>query len=1000
MRRRSLLLALLLLFIALPARASIPEGLEGKVVVAIEVIGAGRELTSEEVGLEVGDRVTRHAIRVAIQTLLGPGRQADVQVDIRAEQEGARVIFHVRPQRTVRRLELRGLGWMPEPAARRRLKIEPGAELTDEVLQQSIQRLLAEYSDRGFLNAWVDVKLRDTDDPSQKTVVLEVHEEDATTIASVQLKGDPVPAESGLGADLGLRGARLDRETIDEQVRKAEQLLRAKGWLEAKLGSFRLQGGRSGGLVLDSHIGPRYTLVVLGHTPLSKEQVEASLQLDKTGIEEEASLAAMGRKVRELYQRQGFHDVSVEVDRETGRKPGEAFVVVRIRPGRQLIVQELRFPGAGHFAASFLRGQVHTYLQEELGRKSIIEPFDPDTAHLITRSREIRARHSPAPHDYDPRTVFYADAYAKAVEHLVELYHDEGYLDVRIDEPKLKRGPDGKANVEIAIVEGPRTHLYRVDLRGNEALSSASLLRTTKLRRGMPFNHLFLRDAIDSMLERYREAGYLYARIESELHYSTDRTRVEVVLHIVERFEVRIGEVLVEGAELTSEGLIRDVARIPRGELLRPSTLRAAQERLLTLGIFSGVTVEARDPGLPSATKDVLILVKERKRQVLDGSVGVSTGEGLRGSVQYGYRNIFGLAMGFDARVRFAYQFFFLQDRGLEDRLLALPLEDQLERRLSVGLTFPYVGLDQLRASLTGTHQRENERDFGYTKYAVDLTLAYRPSRKLDIALSQGLEHNDVGLFSQDIESIEQLLLETNDPRLRRLLLVPEGRSSLVATQLTASLDLRDNAFNPTRGAYLTGGIEWARMLGAQRIDIGGMTEELISHHLKLTVALSGYFPIAPGLTLAAQAQFGRIVHLQDRSETYPNRLFFMGGINTIRGYADDTMVPQDLADEIASNDSLSVDDIVRGGDAFLALRAELRFPIIGALSGALFADLGNLWAQASEFNPLQLRPTAGVGLRVDTPVGPLAVDYGFILLRRRELGERTGALHFSIGVF
>jgi outer membrane translocation and assembly module TamA len=81
-------------------------------------------------------------------------------------------------------------------------------------------------------------------------------------------------------------------------------------------------------------------------------------------------------------------------------------------------------------------------------------------------------------------------------------------------------------------------------------------------------------------------------------------------------------------------------------------------------------------------------------------------------------------------------------------------------------------------------------------------------------------------------------------------------------------------------------------------------------------------------------------------------------------------------------------------------LRGEVRFPIYGPLGGGLFADFGNLWSNAANMNPLDLRPTAGAGLRLSTPVGPIAVDYGIVLQRRVGLAEPFGTLHFSIGLF
>ena len=140
--------------------------------------------------------------------------------------------------------------------------------------------------------------------------------------------------------------------------------------------------------------------------------------------------------------------------------------------------------------------------------------------------------------------------------------------------------------------------------------------------------------------------------------------------------------------------------------------------------------------------------------------------------------------------------------------------------------------------------------------------------------------------------------------------------------------------------------------------------------------------------------------HLADDSQTYPNRSFYLGGVDTMRGYLQDALVPQDVAERVAADPMLGPNDVVRGCDAFVLLRTELRFPIAGQLHGGVFADVGNLWADASELNPVDLRPTAGLGLRLATPVGPLAFDYGFILIRREALREPVGAFHFSIGLF
>jgi outer membrane translocation and assembly module TamA len=112
--------------------------------------------------------------------------------------------------------------------------------------------------------------------------------------------------------------------------------------------------------------------------------------------------------------------------------------------------------------------------------------------------------------------------------------------------------------------------------------------------------------------------------------------------------------------------------------------------------------------------------------------------------------------------------------------------------------------------------------------------------------------------------------------------------------------------------------------------------------------------------------------------------------------------MPQDVYDGVfprADRDTEALSSVVRAGDAFVLLRAELRFPIYGPIGAGLFADLGNLWRDANNMS-FTLQPTAGAGLRVNTPVGPIALDYGIVLHRRSRIEEPFGTLHFSIGLF
>jgi outer membrane protein assembly factor BamA len=157
--------------------------------------------------------------------------------------------------------------------------------------------------------------------------------------------------------------------------------------------------------------------------------------------------------------------------------------------------------------------------------------------------------------------------------------------------------------------------------------------------------------------------------------------------------------------------------------------------------------------------------------------------------------------------------------------------------------------------------------------------------------------------------------------------------------------------------------------------------------------------------------RWGLNQQLTDRSRTYPDRLFFLGGVDSLRGFLQEALIPEDVAQELLDNPGLTVNEIViRGGDVFVNPRLELRIPLTGGVHTALFLDSGNLWFDPAQVDLLELRYAVGTGLRVGTPVGPLVFDYGFNVERvldalelssgRERYWEDIGAFHFSIGLF
>lgn len=1021
------------LALAPQASADVPEELLGRPIRLVDIEGEGSEgLDPEEIGLPLGVPLGRALLRRVTLDLIATGSWADVQIDVAPHEDGARVRVRLERRTVIARIDVLGNHALTGSDLSDALALEPGDEIVGGRTEPIREALATAYAELGYDAVDVEVTLRETTAAERRVLRIVITENAPTRVAAVVFEPDRPPRGVDAEGALGLHtGDVLDRRRLGPGYRALEAALRAEGYLEAAVGEPVLEETNDGvRLRVPTHVGRRYRVVIDGHLPLGRADVEAVLQVGDERLRR-ATMEAIEDRVVDLYRRHGFPEPMVQVRRTTDPEhpddDGHAVLAVMVTPGEVLRVVGISFPGASFFESDFLRDQVNSYLEEELPHPALFEPVDSVVFdHLGVSGRpSVAARSVPPIHEDLPATVWYPPVYQEAVAHLYAVYESEGFLSAEIGEPQLVRldvaaGDYETAIVTIPVTEGPRTLVWNVEIEGNAEISSAELLALSELERGSAFSRLAVEEARRRMSEMYRERGYLFVRVDAAQHLSDDASRAEVIFEVVERFQVRIGQIVIEGCEHTDPALVRGELDFREGDVYRPSVARENEESLLGLGIFSSVRIAPDAPDLAEQTKTIVVTVRERPAQELALSAGFGTGEGLRGAFEYAYRNLFGWGLTLSLRAQAAYQFFF-QDNELRDAFAELSLVDRLERRVTASLAVPHIpGIRHVRLGLDLVHLRDNFRDFGLDKNGVVLGLTWAPIRRLTFTLSGEIEHNDVGLFQR--QAYEEFLA-MQDLRTQRLLRVPEGESAIGSVRLTTVLDLRDNAFTPSEGLYASGTVEWARTFaGGDTIcaidphpGAGEMTAPrtcfdrdgrtvpgtaFFSHFFKLSLSVTGYIPLTEGWVIALQARGGRIFHVESSSRTYPNRAFYLGGVDSMRGYLQDQVIPEDQLDVLANAENPPV---VRNGDFFYLARAELRFPILGDLQGGVFADVGNVWATpdliAAE-DLTRIRVNVGVGLRYATPVGPLAVDYGFNVTRRVERLEPFGAFHFSIGLF
>jgi outer membrane protein assembly factor BamA len=248
----------------------------------------------------------------------------------------------------------------------------------------------------------------------------------------------------------------------------------------------------------------------------------------------------------------------------------------------------------------------------------------------------------------------------------------------------------------------------------------------------------------------------------------------------------------------------------------------------------------------------------------------------------------------------------------------------------------------------------------------------------------------------------------------------------VVAGRFIVAWDRRDSHFNAHSGTYIALGTEQVNSYPVRGTASSDLQYE--SHFFRLSQTVAGYFPITRQIAVAAELRLGEIVNSATCKApfntgpspagpnpapapaycTYPDRSFYMGGFDSMRGWLQDSFIPQEYADEIAkgapgvtcTSQSNCPGVPLRGGNFMVNPRVELRLPVFAPIDAALFGDFGNLWNDPKYVveSRFTLRADVGAGVRVQTPVGPLVLDYGVNVTRRPY--EDFGAFHFAIGLF
>ncbi len=534
-------------------------------------------------------------------------------------------------------------------------------------------------------------------------------------------------------------------------------------------------------------------------------------------------------------------------------------------------------------------------------------------------------------------------------------YADAGFLDARVDRKVLRPGDGKKAVISVKIEEGLRSITGEVVFTGNTVFTAAELLRLLNLRPGKPYSERQMEEDRFRILSAYSAKGYLHARVEAGKPRNgaqqngaaaavNGTTTVPIQYAITEDHPVTIGRIILRGNEETRDHVIMREILVAPGDPYTYERILGSQQRIYRLGFFGLARFEPLHPGKKERVKDMLLTVEERRAGAFEFGVGYGDVDLFRGFLEVSHRNLWGQARYASFRVE----------------------GSDIVQRAIFNFREPWFLGTKLDSAFSLSWSDSKKLD-------IDSREIYYQTRKTTASL--GVEKNYDGLRPSLVYQYENV---ENYNVLQAAALTREDEGRVRISSLTPGIawDLRDNPLNPTRGSLH--GIAVKEALP----ELGSEAD-----FTKATAQTSWFLPYGKRVVLALSGRAGRAWPRGDTLEIPLHERFYLGGSTTVRGYRQDLVGPTQL--------DAAGKPIPTGGSRMVLFNAELRLNPLGSFGLVLFSDAGNVWADR-HIDLEDLKASYGAGIRYNTPVGPLRLDYGQKI--NRQAGEAPGELHFSIG--
>jgi outer membrane protein insertion porin family/translocation and assembly module TamA len=584
--------------------------------------------------------------------------------------------------------------------------------------------------------------------------------------------------------------------------------------------------------------------------------------------------------------------------------------------------------------------------------------------------------------------------FRRDVLRLTLFYRQSGYMDVKVD--TLVRREGRNVDLTFTIREGPPIVVTRMVVSGLDSLRGVGdVLNDLPLREGAPFNRFLFQASADTLISRLRDRGYPAVEVFRNFTADKEARIAAVSLDVVPGLKSVIGGIRVEGAARVDTSFVRQLLLVKAGQRFRQRDLFQSQRKLYQTELFglATVTIDSTNYQADSAVVPITVQVAEGPFHRIRSSVGFATNDCFRGGAGWTNRNLFGTGRLFDLS-------------GQVSKVgVGQPLDFGLDRSLCKSLQEDTIGSSKANynvtalvrqprfftSAVTGTFSLFAERRSEFAVYRREdvggsVVLTRETARRIPVSFGYRLSYGATQATPATFCAFFNACTPDDNSRLK------EKRLLGIVTAAVA-WPRQNNPLDPTRGHfYAADASHSSRFTGSASLQT----------FTRFSGDAAWYRPIgSSGAVLSWHLRGGIIfsprVSLDSATGSFipPEQRFYAGGPNDVRGYDLNGLGPvvyvvNAVPGDSSGDSTLGLVDAGElrprfsptGGNTLGIGQIELRVPSpvwTRRLRLAVFVDAGMLYERGkTNLAPVQVRFTPGVGLRLNTPLGPARLDVGY----------------------